>query len=70
MQSTNIRQIKAAIRDQAFIGSTLVYCPIGRVVAVKRRKGQLQAMIFGWGRWYPVESVSIERLLVVAPVAI
>jgi hypothetical protein len=39
MQSTNIRQIKAAIRDQAFIGSTLVWCPIGRVVAVRRRKG-------------------------------
>jgi len=64
MQSTNIRQIKAALVDQAFIGGTLVRCPMGRVVAIRKRKGQLQAMIFGWGRWYPVESVSIDRMLV------
>ncbi len=69
MQSTNIRQIKAALWEQAFIGGTQVRCPIGQVVAVRKRKGQIQAMIFGWGRWYPVESVSIERLVVVAPVA-
>ena len=70
MQSTNIRQIKAALWEQAFSGGTQVKCPMGRVVAIRKRNGQLQAMIFGWGRWYPVESVSIERLLVVAPVAI
>ncbi len=64
MQSTNIRQIKAALWDQAFIGSTQVRCPMGRVVAIRKRKGQLQVMIFGWGRWYTVESVSIERMLV------
>jgi hypothetical protein len=64
MQSTNIRQIKAALRDQAFLGGTQVSCPMGRLVAIRKRKGQLQAMIFGWGRWYPVERVSIERLLV------
>jgi hypothetical protein len=69
MQSTNIRQIKAALWEQAFIGGTQVRCPTGQVVAVRKRKGQIQAMIFGWGRWYPVESVSIERLVVVAPVA-
>jgi len=60
MQSTNITQIKAALRDQAFRGDTLVSCPVGRVVAVRSRKGQLLALIRGWGRWYPVESVSIE----------
>jgi hypothetical protein len=63
--STDIRQIKAAIRDQAFIGRTLVWCPMGRVVAVRKRKGQLLAMIRGWGvRWYTVESVSIETQFV------
>ncbi len=33
---------------------------MGPVVAVRRRKGQLWAMIRGWGRWYNVESVRIE----------
>ena len=61
MQSTNIRQIKAAIRDQAFTGRARVSCAIRAVVAVRRRKGQLLAMIRGWsGRWYPVDSVRIE----------
>jgi hypothetical protein len=57
--STDIRQIKAVIFDQAFIGSTWVSCPMGRVVAIRRRKGQLLAMVYGWGRWYPVEHVLI-----------
>jgi hypothetical protein len=61
MQSMNIGQIKAALRDQAFIGGTWVSCPMGPVVAIRRRKGQLQAMIRGWGRWYTVESVRIEQ---------
>jgi hypothetical protein len=39
MQSTNIRQIKAALRDQAFLGTTRVSCPIGPVVAESREKG-------------------------------
>jgi hypothetical protein len=58
--STDIRQIKAAIFDQAFIGRTWVSCPMGCVVAIRRRKGQLQVMIFGWGRWYSFEGVHIE----------
>ena len=57
--STDIRQIKAALWDQAFIGRTWVSCPMGRVVGIRRRKGQLLAMIYGWGRWYPVEHVLI-----------
>jgi len=60
MQSTNVRQIKAALRDQAFLGNTRASCPMGPVVANGRRKGQLRVMIRGWGRWYPVESVRIE----------
>jgi hypothetical protein len=50
MQSNNIRQIKAAILDQAFIGSTQVSCPMGNIVAIRQRKGQLLAMIRRWGR--------------------
>lgn len=60
-RSTDIHQIKAALWDQAFIGGTRVSCPMGGVVAIRRRKGQLLAMIRGWGHWYPVECVSIER---------
>jgi len=36
MQSTNIRQIKAALWEQAFSGGTQVRCPMGRVVAKRR----------------------------------
>ena len=39
MQSTDIRQIKAALWDQAFIGNARVSCPMGRVVAKRREKG-------------------------------
>jgi hypothetical protein len=60
MQSTNIRQIKDALWNQAFVGNTRVSCPMGPIVAVRRRKGQLFAMIRGWGHWYSVESVQIE----------
>ena len=62
-RSTDIRRIKAALWDQAFIGGTRVSCPMGQVVAIRRRKGQLLAMVRGWGRWYPVESVTIESWL-------
>jgi hypothetical protein len=57
--STDIRQIKAAIWNQAFIGRASVSCPMGRVVAIRRRKGQLLVMVYGWKRWYPVENVLI-----------
>jgi len=60
MQSKDLHQIKAAIRDQAFLGNARVFCIMGPVVAARRRKGQLLAMIRGWGRWYP-EKVS-ERM--------
>jgi hypothetical protein len=62
MQSANLRQIKAALVDQAFTGRARVSCAIGAVVAVRRRKGQLLALIRGWGwRWYAVDSVWIEH---------
>jgi hypothetical protein len=56
-----MRQIKAALWEQAFIGKTLVSCPMGRIVAVRKRKGHLLAMLYGWGCWCCVESVTIER---------
>ena len=60
MHSTNVRQIKAALVEQAFHGTTQVSCPMGPVVAVSKWKGQLRVMIRGWPRWYSVESVRIE----------
>jgi hypothetical protein len=53
MQSTNVRQIKAALVDQAFHGTTQVRCPPGPVVAVSRWKGQLRVMIRGMGPLVP-----------------
>ena len=64
MQSTNLKAIKAALWVQAFGMGTQVSCPMGRIVAIRRRKELLQAMVRGWGiRWYPVESVTIEDWL-------
>ena len=60
MHSTNVRQIKAALVEQAFHGTTQVSCPLGPVVAVSRWKGHLRVMIRGWPRWYDVESVCLE----------
>ena len=39
MQSTNVRQIKAALVEQAFLGCTRVSCAIGPIVAERREKG-------------------------------
>ena len=60
MQSTNVREIKTAIRDQAFIGYTQMSCPLGRVVAIRKRKGQLLVMVLGWPQWYVVRNARIE----------
>jgi hypothetical protein len=61
MQSTDIEEIKAALWEQAFHGCTQVKCPLGQVMAVRCRKGQLLALLRGRGRWYPVSAVTIER---------
>ena len=39
MQPTNVAQMKAAIRDQAFSGDTCVSCLMGREVAKRREDG-------------------------------
>ncbi len=61
MQSTQIEEIKAALWEQAFYGCTRVSWGVAQVMSVKRSKGQLLALLRGRGRWYPVESVTIER---------
>lgn len=61
MQSTDLRQIKVALWQHAFLGETQVSCPIGQVMAIRCRKGQLLALVRGWGRWFPVQNVRIDR---------
>jgi len=62
MQSTDLEEIKAALWLQAFHGCTQVRCPLGQVMAIRRRKGHLLALCRGRGcRWYEVEAVTIER---------
>lgn len=46
---------------QACHGCTQVRCPLGQVMAVRKRKGQLLALCRGWGCWYLVEGVAIKR---------
>lgn len=38
MQLTNIKEIKMALWDQAFVGRTRVSCPMGQVVAKRREE--------------------------------
>jgi hypothetical protein len=61
VQSQDVEEIKAALWLQAFRGCTQVRCGFCQVMAIRRRKGQLFALCRGWGRWYPVEGVTIER---------
>ena len=59
-QSTNVRQIKAAIADQASKGRRSVRIAQGRVMNVRTVKGQLQARLLSSGEWINVESVTLE----------
>ncbi len=62
MQSTDIEEIKAALWEQSHHPCTRVKWGVAQVMAVRKsKKGHLQALLRGWGRWYPVESVTIER---------
>ena len=49
MQSQDVEEIKAALWEQAFLGCTQVRCPMGQVMAIRRREGQLLALIRGRG---------------------
>ncbi len=62
MQSTDIEEIKATLWEQSHHPCTRVKWGVAQVMAVRKsKKGCLQALLRGWGRWYPVESVTIER---------
>jgi hypothetical protein len=64
MQSTDLEEIKAALWEQAYHLCTRVSWGVAQVMAVRRSKGQLLALLRGRGRWYPLEAVTIERPLV------
>jgi hypothetical protein len=61
MHSTDLEEIKAALWEQASHPCTRVSWGVAQVMAVRKSRGQLLALLRGWGRWYPVESVTIER---------
>jgi hypothetical protein len=61
MHSTDLEEIKAALLDQASHPCTRVSWGVAQVMAVKRSHGKLLALLRGRNRWYPVESVTIER---------
>lgn len=61
MRSKDVEEIKAALWEQAFLECTQVKCPMGQVMAIRRRKGQLLALIRGREHWYDVSEVTIER---------
>jgi hypothetical protein len=61
MQSTDLEEIKAALWEQAYHPCTRVRWGMAQVMAVRRQKGQLLALLRGRERWYPVEAVIIER---------
>ncbi len=54
-------EIKAALFEQASHPCTRVNWGVAQVMAVRRHRGQLLALLRGRGRWYPVEAVTIER---------
>lgn len=65
MQSTNIRDYQGGPGGASLPrhgAGELSHGAGGR--GRDERKGQLLVMIRGWGRWYPVESVRIERMVV------
>jgi hypothetical protein len=61
MQSTDLEEIKAALWEQAYHQCTRVSWGVAQVMAVRRRKGQLLALLRGRERWYVVSEVTIER---------
>jgi hypothetical protein len=61
MQSTDLEEIKAALWEQAYYSCTRVSWGVAQVMAVRRRKGQLLALLRGQGRWYEVSAVTISR---------
>ncbi len=62
MQSTSSEEIKAALWEQAHHPCTRVQWGVAQVMAVRKsKKGCLQALLRVRGKWYSVESITIER---------
>jgi hypothetical protein len=61
VQATDLEEIKAAIFEQATHPCTRVIWGAAQVTAARKSRGQLKVMLRGRPRWYPVESVTIER---------
>src|SRR6266702_3586432 len=61
MRSTNLEEIKAALWEQAYHPCTRVSWGLAQVMAVRRSRGHLQALLRGQKRWYEVSDVTIER---------
>ena len=61
MKSTDLEEIKIALWEQAYYPCTRVSWGMAQVMAIRRQKGQLLALLRGRKRWYPVEAVTIER---------
>jgi len=53
MQSTNLKEIKSALWDQAFMGRTWVSCPMGRVVGNPPKEGAASCDDLGVGTLVP-----------------
>jgi hypothetical protein len=49
MQSTDLEEIKAALWEQAYHQCTRVSWGVAQVMAIRRRKGQLLALLRGQG---------------------
>ncbi|MBO0789536.1 MAG: hypothetical protein J2P36_01110 [Ktedonobacteraceae bacterium] len=61
MQSTDLEEIKAALWEQAYHPCTRVTWGVAQVMAVRKSRGQLRALLRGQRQWYPVDAVTIER---------
>jgi hypothetical protein len=61
MQSTDLEEIKAALWEQAYHPCTRVSWGMAQVMAVRRSRGHLQALLRGQKRWYEISAVTIER---------
>jgi len=61
MQSTDLEEIKAAIFEQAYHPCTRVSWGMAQVIEARKNRGQQLVQLRGLSRWYPVETVTIER---------
>ena len=61
MQSADLEEIKAALFEQAYYPCTRVSWGLAQVMAVRKRRGRLLALLRGHKRWCEVSAVTIER---------